>query len=109
MIIIKKKSLLVMVLAGILTLSLFTRSAFAEGHSGDNKPGWGHGDKNHHHTGPPGHSVSVHPGDGDNDEDDGHHGNHGHHNGDDKRFQQLLSLWFQFLREHHWSWSGHTS
>src|SRR5581483_7991548 len=38
------------------------------------RPGWGFGDDNHIHTGPPGHSV--HPGDGDNDNDD-----HGHHNG----------------------------
>ena len=33
----------------------------APGNSGDTKPGWGFGDKNHTHTGPPGQSVSVHP------------------------------------------------
>src|SRR5260221_13863640 len=43
------------------------------------RPGWGFGDKNHHHIGPPGHSVR--PGDGDNDgennDDQGeNHGNH---------------------------------
>lgn len=32
------------------------------------RPGWGNGDHNHHHIGPPGHSVR--PGDGDNDRDD---------------------------------------
>src|SRR5258708_3373903 len=37
----------------------------------NNKPGWGNGDKNHHHVGPPGHSVR--PGDGDNDGDDKGH------------------------------------
>lgn len=34
-------------------------SAFAAGNSGSTKPGWGFGDKNHVHTGPPG--QSVHP------------------------------------------------
>jgi hypothetical protein len=32
----------------------------APGNSGDTKPGWGFGDKNHTHTGPPG-GPSVHP------------------------------------------------
>ena len=87
-------------MTGIFASLIFTSTAFAAGHSGDNKPGWGHGDKNHHHTGPPGHSVSVHPGDGDD--------NHGHHNNnDDKKFKQLLTLWFQFLQQHHWSWDNH--
>lgn len=27
---------------------------------GNQRPGWGHGDKNHGHTGPPGHSVRPH-------------------------------------------------
>jgi hypothetical protein len=27
---------------------------------GNQRPGWGHGDKNHDHTGPPGHSVRPH-------------------------------------------------
>ena len=29
--------------------------------SGGTRPGWGFGDKNHTHTGPPGLSVSVRP------------------------------------------------
>jgi hypothetical protein len=29
--------------------------------SGGTKPGLGYGDKNHVHTGPPGHSVSANP------------------------------------------------
>ena len=36
---------------------LFTSVALAAGNSGTTKPGWGFGDKNHIHTGPPGHSV----------------------------------------------------
>ncbi len=34
-------------------------TAMAAGNSGTTKPGWGFGDKNHVHTGPPG--QSVHP------------------------------------------------
>ena len=33
--------------------------AFAQKPSDNNRPGWGFGDKNHHHVGPPGISVSV--------------------------------------------------
>jgi len=73
-----------------VTTLLFTQSAFAAGHSGNNKPGWGHGDKNHHHTGPPGHSVSVHP-----DDEDGHH---------NQRFHKFLVAWFQYLHNHPWRW-----
>jgi len=40
----------------VVTLSA---SALAAGNSGTTKPGWGFGDKNHVHTGPPG--QSVHP------------------------------------------------
>jgi hypothetical protein len=46
----------VVVIAGITVAS----TALAKGNSGDTKPGWGYGDKNHVHTGPPG--QSVHPG-----------------------------------------------
>lgn len=42
---------------------LLSQTALAQGNSNNNRPGWGHGDKNHHHSGPPGHSV--HPGQGD--------------------------------------------
>jgi hypothetical protein len=47
----------------------FATSALAQGNNGDNtRPGWGYGDKNHVHTGPPG--QSVHPGDN-NDQGNG--------------------------------------
>jgi hypothetical protein len=36
-------------------------SAFAAPKSKGPKPGWGWGDKNHHHSGPPGHSVRTGP------------------------------------------------
>lgn len=40
------------------TLAVLAGTAFAgPGKSGDTKPGWGHGDKNHVHTGPPGQTV----------------------------------------------------
>jgi hypothetical protein len=42
-------------------------SALAAKPSGDTRPGWGFGDGNHVHVGPPGQSVSVAP-------------NYGHHN-----------------------------
>jgi hypothetical protein len=34
-------------------------TAAAANHPGNTRPGWGYGDKNHVHTGPPGQSVSV--------------------------------------------------
>lgn len=45
---------LAVVAVAVVTLSA---SALAAGNSGTTKPGWGFGDKNHVHTGPPGHSV----------------------------------------------------
>jgi hypothetical protein len=47
---------LAVVVIAVVTLSA---SALAAGNSGSTKPGWGFGDKNHVHTGPPG--QSVHP------------------------------------------------
>jgi hypothetical protein len=46
------------IVAGSLAIGA---AAFAQGagNSGNTKPGWGFGDKNHVHTGPPG--QSVHP------------------------------------------------
>lgn len=38
---------------------MVAHQAAAAGNSGPTKPGWGYGDKNHTHTGPPG--QSVHP------------------------------------------------
>lgn len=44
----------------LTTLAVLVGTAFAgPGNSGDTKPGWGFGDKNHVHTGPPG--QTVHP------------------------------------------------
>lgn len=45
---------LTVVAAAVITMAT---SALAAGKSGDTKPGWGYGDKNHVHTGPPGQSV----------------------------------------------------
>ena len=45
-------------IAGVVLASTgFAVSAFAAQNSGDSKPGWGYGDQNHEHTGPPGLSV----------------------------------------------------
>lgn len=53
--------------------ALVATMALAKGNTGDNtRPGWGYGDKNHVHTGPPG--QSVHPGDNDD---------HGNNQGND--------------------------
>lgn len=41
-------------IAGIV---LTVGGVFAQGNSGSTKPGWGYGDQNHVHTGPPGQSV----------------------------------------------------
>ena len=39
--------------------SFAAQTALAAPPSGNERPGWGHGDKNHHHTGPPGQSVRI--------------------------------------------------
>lgn len=38
----------------------FAGSAFAQTGNGNTRPGWGFGDKNHIHVGPPGQSVFPH-------------------------------------------------
>ena len=60
-----------LILAAVVLLG---HNAFAAGNSGSTKPGWGFGDKNHIHTGPPG--LSNRPSDLPND--------HGHGKGHDK-------------------------
>jgi hypothetical protein len=49
----------------VFSLALVAGTAFAQKNDDGTRPGWGWGDKNHKHTGPPGHSVfpgpSVHP------------------------------------------------
>jgi hypothetical protein len=50
-----------LVTAAILGLfAAFAGSTFAQNPNGDTRPGWGFGDDNHEHTGPPG-GPSVHP------------------------------------------------
>jgi Spy/CpxP family protein refolding chaperone len=44
----------------VAAVALVMGSSFAHAASGGTRPGWGYGDKNHVHTGPPGQSVSVH-------------------------------------------------
>jgi hypothetical protein len=46
--------IMTVIAAAIITMAT---SALAAGKSGTTKPGWGYGDKNHVHTGPPGQSV----------------------------------------------------
>lgn len=48
---------LFIVLSVFLSSAVFAQSAFAA--SGNMRPGWGFGDKNHVHTGPPGQSVRA--------------------------------------------------
>lgn len=40
-----------------IAVVMVAQAAMAAGNSGSTKPGWGYGDKNHAHTGPPGQSV----------------------------------------------------
>jgi hypothetical protein len=40
----------------LAVFALIGANAFAK-QDGDTRPGWGYGDKNHTHTGPPGQSV----------------------------------------------------
>jgi hypothetical protein len=44
--------------AALAAFGLMAAGAFAQGNPhGDTRPGWGFGDDNHVHTGPPGHTV----------------------------------------------------
>ena len=81
----KKTSVLVMVMTFVITAMMFAGSAFAQGPTNNNRPGWGHGDHNHHHTGPPGHSN--HPG-------------NGHH----PKFHKFIVAWYNYLHNHFWKW-----
>jgi hypothetical protein len=40
--------------------SLLVAGTAAAANNGGTRPGWGYGDKNHVHTGPPGQSVKPH-------------------------------------------------
>lgn len=48
--------LLVIGAIAAITLMIVSTTAFAK-HNDNTRPGWGFGDQNHVHTGPPGHSV----------------------------------------------------
>lgn len=54
-----KKKVFAAVAIGILAVSVVSMPAFAA-QNDNTRPGWGHGDTKHVHTGPPG--QSVHPG-----------------------------------------------
>ncbi|MBI5127391.1 hypothetical protein HZA76_02950 [Candidatus Roizmanbacteria bacterium] len=73
------KKLRVLIVVGLLAaaLALVGRSVVAgNSHSGGTRPGWGNGDDNHTHTGPPGNSVK--PGWGFGDDHHTHTGPPGH-------------------------------
>ena len=62
----------VTIVAAIAAASIMLASgAFAQG---NDRPGNGFGDRNHHHTGPPGQSDRENG----NGHDNGNHGNNGH-------------------------------
>lgn len=68
------------ILSVVAAVALVAQTATAKDRPGDSKPGWGNGDENHIHTGPPG--QSVHPGD---DEDENHDtSDHDTNNGHDE-------------------------
>ncbi len=50
------------IIVGVFAIAgLLVTSALAANTKGDTRPGWGYGDKNHVHTGPPGQSVRTTP------------------------------------------------
>jgi hypothetical protein len=49
--------MIVLALVAAAAVFVVTTALAAPGNSGDTKPGWGYGDNNHVHTGPPGQSV----------------------------------------------------
>ena len=53
-------SIISIMLLGTAIFSAFAFTANAK-NLDDTRPGWGHGDKNHVHTGPPGQSVVIPP------------------------------------------------
>ena len=50
--------LMLIVGAILAAFAIMTTGAFAKGGAGGTRPGWGYGDQNHVHTGPPGQSVN---------------------------------------------------
>ena len=64
----KMALVVLMIMAALATVA---GNVLAKKNDDGSRPGWGHGDKNHTHTGPPG--QSVHPGhhdEGDDEDDD---------------------------------------
>ena len=51
------RTLVVLATLAAAAVMLVSTAFAAPGNSGETKPGWGKGDKNHVHTGPPGQSV----------------------------------------------------
>ena len=87
--ILKKLSKTLSVVAATFVIgSLFAGSAFAQtpSHNNNTRPGWGYGDKHHHHIGPPG--ISNRP-DGDHDRDD-------------LISSGFFGWFFNFLHQHRW-------
>jgi hypothetical protein len=56
----------------VAAFAIIVGTAFAK-QEGGARPGWGNGDENHEHTGPPG-GTSVRPGNGFGDENHEHSG-----------------------------------
>jgi len=78
--ILKARSLRKISVITLLTLSLATSAAYGvasakqnQGNGKPKRPGWGKGDKNHDHTGPPG-STNCKPGWGKGDKNHDHTG-----------------------------------
>ena len=91
----KKTRFLALLVVAFVAVSSLATPAFAQSNGGD-KPGWGFGDKHHHHTGPPGHSVFPGPSDRPGDGDD-----LGKANEDHISSQNLSKLFAQFEKELH--------
>ncbi|MDP3941664.1 MAG: hypothetical protein Q8Q49_05140 [bacterium] len=49
--------LFVVLATAAAAIIMVTQAALAQGNPGGTRPGWGYGDNNHTHTGPPGQSV----------------------------------------------------
>ncbi len=78
---IKLPKTVIVALAMVLLAVASAGTAYAQNTSNDTKPGWGHGDKNHEHTGPPGHSNHPSHENGHEDQnDEGEDENNVHHN-----------------------------
>lgn len=51
------RAMIIATVLAAVAITMATTALAAPGNSGATKPGWGYGDKNHVHTGPPGQSV----------------------------------------------------